>query len=92
MTLTLSRSGWTSRVVNPARCPVACLQRGDVLSLRAFLPLGDFHRDLLTFVQRSAPLSLYGGKMYKYILSTFSFDEAESLFVVKPLHRTGYLL
>lgn len=68
------------------------LQRIYVFRLRSFLALCNFHRYLLTFMERSSSRTVNGAKMYEYILATFLFYEAESLLVIKPLNCAFYCL
>jgi len=56
-----------------------------VFRLRAFLALGHFHRDLLSFLKGFEAFHLDGGMVDKYVLAAFALDKAKSLVVIKPL-------
>lgn len=64
------------------------LQLHDVGGGGAFVALFDFELNLLALGQRLESVHPDGGKVDEYIASVFFFNEAEPLFVVKPLYDT----
>jgi hypothetical protein len=61
----------------------------DFLSLQAFLALGDYERDALTFLQGLEARALDRAKMHEQVITAFRGDEAKTLGVVEPLDCTA---
>ena len=67
------------------------LFRDDVVSLRTFLSLADFHRDLLPLFQRLEPFHLDGRVMNEHILAAFALicgffiDTLPALIILTPV-------
>jgi len=62
------------------------LESDDFLRLGAFLALGHNKFNALSFFQFAETFTLDGSVMYKDILTAFTFDEAETFDIVKPLN------
>ena len=70
--------------------PVLNLLLGDnVLRLRAFLPLGHFHGNFLSFLKRFESFHLNCTVVYENILSTFALNETKPLIIVEPFNGPG---
>ena len=64
------------------------LQFGDVLRLRAFLPLSNFKFNVIAFLKALVAIRLDGAVVDKNIGSVITANKAEALRVVKPFHFT----
>ena len=62
------------------------LESGDVRSLQALRPAGDFEFNRLSFVQRLIPLRLNRGEMDENVLAGLALDESIAFAGVEPLH------
>ena len=62
------------------------LLRDDVFCLRTFLPLGHFHRDLLSFFKGFESFHLDSSVMHEYILTTLTLYETKPFVIIEPLN------
>jgi len=61
----------------------------DFFSLQAFLALGDYERDALTFLQGLEARALDRAEMHEQVITAFRRDEAKTFGVVEPLDCTA---
>ncbi len=69
---------------------LAVLVGGDVLGLRTFLALGNFHRYLLPFLESLAAITIYRTMMNKHILAVFLLDKTITFLIAEPFDGSGY--
>ncbi len=62
------------------------LNNDDVLSLGAFIALGDYEFNLVSLVEVSETVTYDGSEMDENVLTTFSLDEAEAFRAIEPFY------
>jgi len=68
-----------------------CLDRYDLRRAGAFLPLADYKRYTLVFLESLVASALNFAEMCKEILSAkFGHDKSEAFVVIEPLHDTCF--
>jgi hypothetical protein len=64
------------------------IERTDVFRLKAFLTSYHGKLNTLTVTQTPMTISTNGTKMYKYVITAVTLNEAETFGIVKPLYDT----
>ena len=64
----------------------------NVLGLRTFLALGNFHRHRLAFVQRFTAFAVNRTVMNEHVLAVFLLNESITFVIAEPFDGSGYSL
>jgi len=87
--LFMTLSDWRTDERPVYRSIIRCkneLLRDDVLCLRTFLPLGHFHRDLLSFFKGFESFHLDGRVMHENILAALALDKTKPFVIIEPFN------